>query len=182
MGTTYTTLDISDLFRLIRISINFVFNLTASDLITVLGIIVNAFLAIWIVRQIQNRLNNKRILKDHFIQEIKDIRNEYRAFLNNLYSNKVLPSEVIPWFKLMNIRINDIMLIINAKHNIQIDIFNPYKIDLKNQITDNTAFINNFISNNPIILASTSKNRFYKFEQRNSHIFNDVIILINDAK
>ena len=69
--------------------LNFFSSLEAADWIALFGVLVNAGLAYWIVRTIQNNLTNKRVLKDHFINEIKEIRNDYKTCLNNLYSNKL---------------------------------------------------------------------------------------------
>lgn len=78
-------------------------SLEESDIIAIIGVIINAFLAIWIVKTLQNNLANKRYLKDHLIQEVKDLRSEYKKFLNELYQGKLRPKQILPWFKLMNI-------------------------------------------------------------------------------
>ncbi|MDR2684961.1 MAG: hypothetical protein LBB53_06235 [Prevotellaceae bacterium] len=38
-------------------------NFDISDYISIVGIVVNSILAVWIVRTIQNKLTNKRVLK-----------------------------------------------------------------------------------------------------------------------
>lgn len=156
-------------------------NYTPSDYLNLLGIIVNAFLAIWIVRTIQNRLTNKRILKDHFISEIKDIRNEYKNCLSNLYGNKTKSKLVIPWFKLMNIKVNDLMAILHTKYRINSNYLLPYQQNLQELITNNSDFIDQFRSDDPIQFSEISKIQFLRFQQENNKLFNDLIIMINDA-
>jgi hypothetical protein len=39
-----------------------------SDWISIITLIVNSGLAIWIVSTIQRKMNNRRVLKDHFIR------------------------------------------------------------------------------------------------------------------
>ena len=51
----------------VNIFFNFNFDISFSELIDILSIVVNSFLAIWIVKTIQNKINNKIVLKDHFI-------------------------------------------------------------------------------------------------------------------
>lgn len=109
----------------------FLDRVSISDWINIIGIIINSSLSIWLVITIQNRLTNKRVLKDHFITEIKDIRSEYKIFLNNLYSNNIRVKSVIPWFKLMNIKVIDIMRTINEIYKIDENILNPYQNDFK---------------------------------------------------
>ena len=48
-----------------------------SDLINFIGILVNAYLAYWIVKKLQDKVNNKRVLKDHFINETKELNEVY---------------------------------------------------------------------------------------------------------
>lgn len=156
--------------------------LEANDWISIAGIVVNSVLAVWIVRTIQNKLTNKRVLKDHFIMEIKEIRIEYKCFLNNLYSSKTVAKSIIPWFKLMNIKVNDIMDLINEKYNIDKAILNPYQNDLRELITENKDFIMNFESKDAIDFSEVSKTQFIKFQQDNNYLFNKIIVKINDEK
>jgi hypothetical protein len=156
-------------------------SLEPSDWIDVLGIFVNAGLAFWIVKTIQNRLTNKRVLKDHFINEVKELRNEYKACLSNLYSDQTQPKRVVPWFKLMNIKVNDLMAIVAKKYKIDKTVLHPYQRELQELITNNEEFIDQFKSAKPIVFTENSKNTFIKFQQEHSHIFNELIIHINDA-
>jgi len=151
-----------------------------SDWIDIASIVVNFFLAIWIVTVFQDKLNNKRVLKDHLINEVKDIRDDYRTFLNILYSNKSEPSQIAPWFKLMNIKINDILDLISKNHSIDRKILYPYQVELRDIITEFDEYIDNYISNTNITLLPTSQLSIIQFEQRNNHIFNDIIVIIND--
>ncbi|MEO9021766.1 MAG: hypothetical protein ABI237_09880 [Ginsengibacter sp.] len=161
--------------------LNLFCSFTPADWITLFGILVNAGLAYWIVRTIQNRLTNKRVLKDHFINEVKEIRNEYKTCLNNLYSNSTHPRRIIPWFKLMNIKIEDLMEIIHSKYCIDKNKLRPYQIEFQELITNNTDFITHY-NNEKVIFTEVSRSQFIKFQQSHNHIFNDVIIKINDAK
>lgn len=156
-------------------------NMESSDWIDLLGIGVNAILAFWIVKTIQNRLTNKRVLKDHFINEIKDIRNDYKLCLNNLYSDQTKPGKVISWFKLMNIRVNDVMSIVNLKYGVDVNKLAPYQRDLQELVTNNEEFINQFKSSENLVFTEASKKSLIIFQQQHSVLFNQIIISINDA-
>lgn len=170
MGTTYFCINSTPV-------------LTTTNWISILGIIVNSGLAIWIVRTIQNKLTNKRTLKDHFINEVKDIRNEYKTCLSNLYSNQTKPKKVIPWFKLMNIKVDDLMLLISTKYKkVERNFLNPYQIEIRELITENDDFISKFESDDTLNFSENSKSQIIIFQQKHNHLFNDVIILINDAE
>lgn len=155
-------------------------SLEAGEWIEIASIVVNLFLAYWIVTTVQDKINNKRVLKDHLINEIKDIRYEYRNFLNILYSNKSKPQEIVPWFKLMSIKIKDIIELISKSHKIDKKILDSYKVELKKIITEFNEYIDNYNSNSEIILTPSSHLKLIKFEQKYNHIFNDIIVQIND--
>lgn len=152
-----------------------------SDWITILGLLVNSGLAIWIVRTIQNNLKNRRVLKDHFITELKDIRKEYKICLTNLYANSTYPKNIIPWFKLMNIKVTDLMECITLKYKIDKATLSPYQNELRDLVTDNEDFIRQYESNSPVIFSEGSKNTFILFQQKYNGLFNQLIIKINDV-
>jgi len=154
----------------------------ASNWIDVLGIIVNSILALWIVRTIQNKLTNRRVLKDHFINEIKDIRGDYKNCLNNLYSGQTVARRVIPWFKLMYIRVDDLMNLISEKYKIDTKALSPYQNELRELITENEDFIKYYDSDKPIVFSENSRSQLIKFQQAHNHLFNDIVIKINDCE
>jgi hypothetical protein len=156
------------------------FNFSNSDYIDVAGIIVNILLTIWIVTVIQNRSANKRVLKDHYINELKEIRNEFKTCLSNLYNDKVNPKNILPWFKLMNIKITDFIEEANSTYKIDKNILNPYQNELRELITENSDFISQFNLNQKLVLSVKSKNELMQFQQKHSKIFNQLIIKINN--
>lgn len=162
--------------------LNILCTLSTSDWVNIFGFAVNAGLAIWIVRTIQDNQNNRRVLKDHFICEVKELRNAYKDCLNNLHGGKTLPHAVTPWFKLMNIKVNDLMVILNSKYRIQIDKLLPYQAVLPELVTDSDDFIKQFKSDKPVKFSEETKKALIKFQQEHNQLFNDLIILINDAK
>lgn len=151
-----------------------------ADWIQLLGIFVNASLGFWIVRTIQNKLTNKRVLKDHFINEVKDLRNDYERCLNSLCSEGVRPRDVIPWFKLMNIRVNDLMSFVSTRYKLDKTLLHPYQFDLRELVTNNDDFISGFKSDF-VNFSDKSRIEIVKFLQSNSRLFNEIIIKINDS-
>lgn len=161
--------------------VNFLKTLESADWIALVSIIINALLAIWIIKTVQNKLANKRVLKDHLISEIKDIRFEYRNMFQQLTNDKLRPQGVVPWFKLMNIRTKDLLSIANDKYNVKEDILEPYQIELRKVITELQEFIDCYKKNNKICLSPPSKGLIIKFQQRHNKIFNMLIIAVNDS-
>lgn len=151
-----------------------------ADYINIVSIIVNIILTIWIITRIQNKSNNKRLLKDHYINEIKEIKNDYKILLSNLYNCKVSPKTVIPWFKLMNIKVNDIMDEINCNYSINKNFLNSYQNELRDLLTDNEDFNNQF-NDEKLIFSVNSKNSIIKFQQEYNKLFNQIILKINNS-
>lgn len=157
-------------------------SLESSDWIAIFSVLINSGLAYWIVKTIQNRLTNKRTLKDHLISEVIELRSNYRDFFNNLYTNKTYPKTVTPYLKLMNIKIVDLMDIIKKEYKIKNDLLIPYQVELGELITNNHDFISQFNENRtPMKFSANSLNEIIKFQQDNNKLFNDLIIQINKA-
>ena len=157
-----------------------IFNLSISDIINITSTVVNSILAIWIVRTLQNNLANKRYLKDYIITEIKDLRLEYKNFLNELHSGKLKPKKIVPWFKLMSIRLQDTMEIVSGKYEIDKGILKNYQLKLKKIVTEFEEFNSNYKENKCFELTEKSLKEIVKFQQENNYKFNYVILKINE--
>lgn len=153
-----------------------------ADWIALAGIFINAGIGIWIVLILQNKLANKRVLKDHLIAEVKNISVQFQSYFESLINNQVKAQDVTPWFKLMNIKIDDVMTIIAARFKINKKLLNPFQNDLRELITNHEDYINQYQSNSPIILSQNLLSILMKFQQDNNSLFNTLIIGINDSK
>lgn len=118
--------------------------LNTSDWIAVAGIVVNAILGLIIVVVVSNRLSNKRALKDYFINEIKDIRDGYRKFLNELFGSRYDFVKTNSWFQVMNMRLIDLEKVLAENYgglNLPIKELNQ---QLRDIITGDEDFNNSF--------------------------------------
>ncbi len=154
--------------------------LKASEIIDIISIIVNIILTWRIVYVVQNKLNNKRVLKYHYISEIKVIREEFRYHLNSLFSNNISPKNIIPWYKLMSIKLSNLSIDLYDSYNTELYVFNEYQNKLRDLITDSNDFITQF-NNEKLIVSVELKNEIIKFQQINSRTFNDLIVKINNT-
>lgn len=152
-----------------------------SDWISLASLVVNAILAVVVIITVQNKLTNRRVLKDHFIGEVKEIRNGYNEFLTELRTNTMHPHKIIPWFKIANLKVNDLMKILGKKYGINQNHLKPYQIDLNTQISNNVDFISHY-TNSQVIFSTQSKNQIIRFQQKHNQLFNELIVLINDSK
>jgi len=157
-----------------------IYCLSNSEIISLISLVVNFSLTIWIVRTLQKNLANKRYLKDYLIAEIKDLKAEYGKFLSELYSGKSKPKRITPWFKLMNIKVQDTMEIVSKKYKIDKGILKNYQIELRNFVTDLEEFESNYKKDNYIQLSSKSQGELIQFQQDNNSKFSSLIIKINE--
>jgi hypothetical protein len=149
-------------------------------LVNAISVLVNVFLTIYIVSKLQNSLNNKRSVKDHFIGEVVQLREEYRKFLTDLAAGQVNASKVLPWFKLMNIKGNELINILSSKYNVNDQILSPYQTELNDIITNSQEFANSFNAGTQITLTNPTLSELIRFQQRNYGTFNNMVIDIND--
>ena len=49
-----------------------------------MSILVTAFMAWWVVKSVQRKLDTERTLKDHFAHEVIDLRKETRDFITKV--------------------------------------------------------------------------------------------------
>lgn len=144
------------------------------------GIIVSALIAVWVVKVIQNRLTDTRVIKDYFIDEIRDIRNQYRSFINDLMKGAVETRTIVSTCKLLNIRTSDLMQSACSKFTIDDKIFSDYHYDLLAFITDCESVIASYKTDEKATLSQVEKVELIGIQQKYAHLFNDVILKIND--
>ena len=80
----------------------------------------------------------------------------------------------------MNIKVTDIMDEINCIYKIDKNTLNPYQNELRDLLTDNEDFNNQF-NDEKLILSSNSKNSLIKFQQEKNKLFNQIILKINNS-
>src|SRR5436190_2102009 len=80
----------------------------SSLVISAIGVAVT----LWLVAVVQNGINNRRLLKDHFIKEVLEIRKEYLDLLRRLQAGEVGAKDVAYLFQQINIRVEDLMPIL----------------------------------------------------------------------
>jgi hypothetical protein len=159
----------------------FKIDVNLSHIVAIVGMAVNAFLAYWIVRTIQRRMTDRRVLKDHFIDEVKEVRDMYKKKLIKIYAGECNSKHLTPWFKLMNIKVDNLMALINDKYNIKTDYLSAYQIDLRFLIIESDDMRRSYRGGDKLTVSSELKTDIIRFQQTNSCRFNELIVEINDA-
>lgn len=160
----------------------FNWNLDFSNIIDVLAIIVNSALAYWIVKTIQNKLTNKRVLKDHFISEIKDLRLDYDECVKSAYAGTLEPKNITRWFKIENIKKNHLLKYLGDIYGVEIRDLNKFHVELRELFTNSPEYTANYRGNVPLLFSISTKREIDKLNIKYYHVFNKIIIEINDSK
>lgn len=155
-----------------------------SVVIDFLGIIVAAWVAVWIVNTIQKKIDNLRSIKDHLINEIVEIRRLYREMIEKTINGEYRPRDVKRQLRLLSARVTDLIRLINAQFNncVDRDFLLPYQLDLNIMITYDEHFENAFRNNDLFSLNAISQNDLARFLAEKDHLFNELIVIINKAK
>jgi hypothetical protein len=151
-------------------------------IVNLLGILINGFLAWWIVSNIQKKQNNDRIIKDHFINEVKELRIDCKKFLQKAYNGDCTQNEIITSTRLIGIKSSDILNLLERRLLINHAYLNSYHIELNRILTDDKGFI---IANDEKIKVKLSKQGellLLQFQAQHNSRFNDLILEINDCK
>ena len=146
------------------------------NLIDVLSIIANIFIALYITNILQKKLDNSRANKDYLINIISEYRITYDHFIKDLFSDKLNNKEIIQWFKIMTINIETL------KENDDQCIYDTLlleHINLRNIITNSDDFNNQF-TNDCIVLSNSLKNKIIPVNKELKRIKHNCIRLINN--
>lgn len=111
------------------------------NFIDFVSIIVNVFIAWYVTRILQNRLNNSRANKDYLINILSEHRTSYDHFFKNLFDDKLNNKEIIHWFKMMTINIETLK---ESDNKCTYDTLLLEHIKLRNIITNSDDFNDQF--------------------------------------
>jgi hypothetical protein len=155
-------------------------SLSTSDVINLAGIVVNIIIGAAIVFIIQKRLSDDRGVKDYFIKEVCDIKDEYSKFINKLFNSGVTTKHTLEWFKSISTRISQLEHFM--EYELQID--SPSILILNRElhqiVTSSTEFNNSFkkTSYSP---SNASKNKISDAYKNLKFSFVRAIVIINKA-
>ena len=150
--------------------------LQISDWIAVVEIIVTSAIGIWVAITVQNNLTKSRYLKEYFINEVKDIRDLYKSFINRLYKSEISAIDIKDWFKVMSERTQNLDKFLGEEY---------CKFDKHAEIQQTITSMDEFNENykEPTIsFANSSKKEILKLHSELSCVLTQRIIDINSAK
>lgn len=154
--------------------------LQVSDWIGIAEIIVTSIIGIWIAITVQNNLTKNRYLKEYFINEVKDIRDLYKSFVNRMYKNEISAPDIKDWFKIMSERTQNLDKFLHKKYKINDSLIVSKHAEIQQKITSMDEFNENY-QKNVVTFTNSSKNDILKLHSELSCILTQRVIDINSA-
>lgn len=155
--------------------------LTVSDWINIANIVVTASIGLLIAHVIQNNLTKERFEKEHFIGEVKDIRDQYKQFINKLYCGRKSSKDIKEWFKIMSNKVKTLEESLKLRFNINELTLCSKHAEIQQKVTIMDEF-NESYQKPCVIFNESSKNEILKLHNDFSNVITDRIVELNSAK
>lgn len=147
-----------------------------SIFVDVLAMLVGAFIAVWVVRSIQSKLDSEQKLREYFHSEILSVRDGYRKILDDIYHHTMRPKEFQQRMSSLSILSTDIMLHVKEKYGIDDVRLVSFQLDLNEKISDEPGFLAAYIPNNVLEFPRTFEAELRQFEATNNSVFNEIFV------
>ncbi|MDR0606245.1 MAG: hypothetical protein LBG80_18355 [Bacteroidales bacterium] len=155
--------------------------LQISDWIAIADIFVTSVIGIWIAISVQNNLTKSRYLKEYFINEVKDIRDLYKSFINHLYNGDKCAKDIKDWFKIMSERTQNLNKFLQSKYKINDSLIVQKHAEIQQKVTSMDEFNENYKASS-VHFTNLSKNEILKLHSELSCVLIQRVIDINKAK
>ena len=154
----------------------------AQVVVAVIDILVTAFVAIWIVRSVQTRIDSEKVLKDFFSNELIQLRTDLRLFMDKLICGEIEPQSIKRDHNLLRVRINDLLVALNKKFKVDKKYLGAYRQNLLRILESDENYAKCYAKNKRGKLTDDTINRLHKLRTDNDHLFNDILIKLYDLK
>lgn len=158
--------------------------LQASNIcVTICSIIVTAWVAIWVVQSLQKKIDTESTLRNHFAQEVIQLRTDTREYIQNLLSKKEYSVVIKRNHFQFQKRVNDLLNLLNEKYDIDnINSLKAYRTELSSIIDRDINYIKKYNISQKIHLTDETKKQISKLHADNDHIFNEILLKIYEDK
>ena len=146
--------------------------------LTTLSILVTAFMAWWVVKSVQRKLDTERTLKEHFAHEVIGLRKETRDFITKVINGGMKAKDIKFYHNHLRAHITDLQNILFKKYKINKTFLKAYKMNMITIIEKDSEYVNAFKNNLPVSLCSETAFALHKLGQDNDHLFNEILLKI----
>ncbi len=167
---SYKGRDIFDVLTLVVAALTF--------MVTAAGV----GLTYWLVSVVQNGINNRRLLKDHYIKEVLEIRSEYFDLFRSLQNGELKPKDVAYRYQQLSIRVDDLMPGILEDFSLVKDDLSAYHLSILTRVSELDEYQRKYKLNRKIFTTIKSKEALQEIHRCSIGTFNAIIRQINLSK
>lgn len=146
--------------------------------LTALSIVVTAFMAVWVVRSVQRKIDNEQMLRDHLAHEVIGLRKDTRDFMAKVITGGMHAKEIKRFHYRLSSHINDLLSILNKKYKIDKKSLKAYRQNVMKIIEEDGAYTQVFDANGEVTLNAETVTKLHEIEVNNDHLFNEVLLKI----
>lgn len=144
--------------------------------VSVMEILVTAFVAIWVVQSVQTKIDREKVLKDYFSGELIQLRTDLRAFLDLLIRGQMEAQSIKREHNLLRVRINDLMDVLNEKFNVDKKYLSAYRQGLLKIVEEDENYESGYSDNLKVKFTDSTVERLHKLRTKNDHVFNYILL------
>lgn len=146
----------------------------ASVLIDIVAIVIGAFVAIWVVDEVQAKHDTDKVLKDYFASEVINLRSVYRDISRQVYSQHLLPREFKNKMTSLGIQVTDLSKHIESRFGIDSGLV-KYQVEFNTIVSESETYQANYKKNKAITFPDEFIQEFTRFEDTSCSVFNNLL-------
>lgn len=156
--------------------------LATSDIISICDIVITSILGIWIAIGVQRSLTKNRYLREYFISELNNIRDEYKQFFSDIYESRLNAKSIKDRLKVINVRIDSFERSIYSIYKLDDSSIQIKKvhIEIQQYITGEDEF-NQQYKNDVVSFSSAIKSDILRKQSELVEAITHSVIAINSA-
>lgn len=145
-------------------------------IIAVINILITTFVAIWVVENVQKKLNDESALKEYCIKELILLRSDIRCFFNNIIANEIDAQTIKREHHVLCMRSIDLLTTMNTLYGIDTNSLSVFGFSLMKIIERDNNYEESFSSKHELPLNQTTVAKLHKIRTDNDHLFNDILL------
>ena len=146
-------------------------------LITLAGWGITLYLAI----NINHKMDSERTLKNHFIEEVKEVRSHEEDIFQYIISNEIKPQKLKSMMGNLNTNVSDLMSLLKEQYGIDDNYLNAFQWKYSQMIIDDDDFTANYKEDSGFHLNTKLIRTFASYRADKLCLFNNLIVKINNA-
>lgn len=142
---------------------------------------IGVLITYWLVTVVQNGINDRRLLKDHFIREVLEIRGEYFDLFQSLQEGKHKAKQIQFLFQQISIRVEDLMPSLYDEFVLVKDDLTAYHLTVLNGVAELEEYKRKYSRNTRVFTTIRSRDSLQLIQRESIGTFNSLVRQINNS-